>query len=256
MTQPRLWKNLPAPLRLLLRPWAIVSVGLHVLVLLLPLPDRSTSEPPLAEEPCANYPTSCLSRTYSPFSCGTVVTPRTATSRRPQRFPRGSRPTAPPPDSPIPSPQSSPSPTPQANPSPPSPTPSPQNTLSEQQSPSPSPAPGPPPAPEVTSFAAEIPHAVVGGEPGCGGQENCWQTQDTQWRSVATTLRQELESKGYEVEQETGEEELNFRVYEVSKDGEIEYLNLLSTAQGTFYVLADQPMTRDELEQLTEAPNS
>ncbi|NJO67162.1 MAG: hypothetical protein HC832_07235, partial [Leptolyngbyaceae cyanobacterium RM1_405_57] len=44
-------ENLPAPLRLLLRPWAIVSVGLHVLVLLLPLPDRSTSEPPLAEEP-------------------------------------------------------------------------------------------------------------------------------------------------------------------------------------------------------------
>jgi hypothetical protein len=65
-----------------------------------------------------------------------------------------------------------------------------------------------------------------------------------------------LESKGYEVEQETGEEELNFRVYEVSKDGEIEYLNLLSTAQGTFYILADRAMTRDELEQLTAAPNS
>ena len=265
MTQPRFWKNLPGPLRLLLRPWVIVSVGLHVVVLLLPLPNRSTSEMPISEEPVriTQLPVSASPTVPSPVAVPSPPVSPSPTVQATPAVPRPAapvmtRPTAPPPASPTPSPQALPSPTPQTNSSPPSPTPSPQSSSdSEQPSPTASPTPSPTPSPEaITSFAAEIPHAAIGGEPGCGGQENCWQTQDTQWRSVARELEQELENKGYEVESQTDDEVPGFRVYEVSKDGETEYLNLLSTLQGTFYVLADQPMTRDELEQLTEAPNS
>jgi hypothetical protein len=264
MTQPRFWRNLPAPLRLLLRPWVIVSAGLHVVVLLLPLPNHSTAELPLSEEPVriTQLPAS-PAPVPSPVA---VPSPPVAPSPTVQAAPAAPRPTAPvaarpaapPPDSPPPSSQASPSPTPLASSSPPTPTPSPQANLDTgQPAPLPSVAAAPTPSPEVAaSFAAEIPHAAIGGEPGCGGQENCWQTQDTQWRSVARALEQELENQGYEVESQTDDEVPGFRVYEVSRNGETEYLNMLSTLQGTFYVLADQPMTRDELEQLTEAPNS
>jgi hypothetical protein len=265
MTQLRFRKNLPAPLRLLLRPWVIVSVGLHVVVLLLPLPNRSTSELPLSEEPVriTQLPASPSPTVPSPVAVPSPPVPPSPTVQATPVAPRPTapvtaRPAAPPPASPTPSPQASPSPTPQASSSPPAPTPSPQANLDAgQPAPLPSVTASPAPSPEVaTSFAAEIPHTAIGGEPGCGGQENCWQTQDTQWRSVARALEQELENQGYEVESQTDDEVPGFRVYEVSKNGETEYLNLLSTLQGTFYVLADQPMTRDELEQLTEAPNS
>ncbi|MBD2059863.1 hypothetical protein H6F88_28400 [Oculatella sp. FACHB-28] len=265
MTQPRLWKRLPAPLRLLLRPWFIVSVGLHTVVLLLPLPNHSTSELPISEEPVriTQLPASPSPTVPSPVAVPSPpISPSPTVQAAPvaprPTAPVAARPTAPAPASPTPSPQASPSPAPQSSLSAPSPTPSPQGTLdSTQPSPTASPASSPTPSPEITgSFSAEIPHAAIGGEPGCGGQENCWQTQDTQWRAVARTLEQELENKGYEVESQTDDEVPGFRVYEVSRNGETEYLNLLSTLQGTFYVLADQPMTRDELEQLTEAPNS
>lgn len=265
MSQPRFRKNLPAPLRLLVRPWVIVSVGLHVVVLLLPLPDRSTSEVPISEEPVriTQLPASPSPTVPSPVAVPSPPVTLSPTVQATPVAPRPTapmvtRPTAPPTASPTPSPPASPSPTPQINSSTPSPTPSPQGTSdSTQPSPTASPTLSPAPLSESpTSFAAEIPHATIGGEPGCGGQENCWQTQDTQWRSVARALEQELENKGYEVKSQTDDEVPGFRVYEVSRDGETEYLNLLSTLQGTFYILADQPMTRDELEQLTEAPNS
>jgi len=263
MTQPRFQKNLPAPLRLLLRPWVIVSVGLHIVVLLLPLPDRSTPEPPLAEEPVriTQLPASPLPTAPPSVTVPTPAVPPPVAQTSPAAPPPAApRPTAPPPASPSPSAQASPGSTVQPSPTPASQSPSPQGTSnSEEPDPSPSPTPSLSPTPEtseVTGLATKIPHATIGGEPGCGGQENCWQTQDTQWRSVARALEQELENQGYDVEQQTDDETPGFRVYEVSRNGEVEYLNLISTLQGTFYVLADEAMSREQLEQLTEASNS
>jgi hypothetical protein len=76
----------------------------------------------------------------------------------------------------------------------------------------------------------------------------CWQTAETQWRSVSTDLKQNLENKGYVVQQLDLEDDTGIRVYEVSKDGKMQYyLNLLSTEKGTVYLLAQKPLTREEL---------
>jgi hypothetical protein len=76
----------------------------------------------------------------------------------------------------------------------------------------------------------------------------CWQTAETQWRSVSTDLKQNLENKGYVVQQLDLEDDTGIRVYEVSKDGKRQYyLNLLSTGKGTVYLMAEKPLTRAEL---------
>jgi hypothetical protein len=264
MTQPRFWKNLPAPLRLLLRPWVIVSVGLHVLFLLMPLPDRSSSELPISEEPIqiTELPASTPPAAPPPLPVPSPTAPAPAPQSTPAMpAPRSDAPpAASTPLSPPPSPTPNPPPVPQqAAPDPGDLDHSDQSNQSDQSDDSSLPPDAmPDPDPTATSLVEDFPHGAVGGEPGCGGQENCWQTGDSDWRSVARALERELTSEGYSVKSQTDEEILRYRVYEISKNGEVEYLNLLADidGNGTFYVLADQPMSREELEQLTETSGS
>jgi len=94
---------------------------------------------------------------------------------------------------------------------------------------------------------AEFPQ-VEGSQAGCNGLLGCWQTPETQWRDVSSNLEQRLEAQGYEVEALDLEDDTGRRVYEVSKDGETKYyLNLLSTKQGTVYLLTKEQLTLEEL---------
>jgi hypothetical protein len=78
--------------------------------------------------------------------------------------------------------------------------------------------------------------------------KGCWQTAETQWRSVSTDLEQKLVNKGYALKPLDLEDDTGLRVYEVSKDGKRQYyLNLLSTEKGTVYLMAEKPLTREEL---------
>ncbi len=62
------------------------------------------------------------------------------------------------------------------------------------------------------------------------------------------TLEQDLQSRGYMIDQLELADDTGIRVYAVSKAGEIAYyLNLLSTFEGTVYIVSEQPMTREEL---------
>ncbi|OLP15731.1 hypothetical protein BST81_24745 [Leptolyngbya sp. 'hensonii'] len=85
--------------------------------------------------------------------------------------------------------------------------------------------------------------------------EGCWQVEDTQWRSIAGNLKQRLRDQGMELAELDLEDDTGLRVYEVSKDGKLQYyLNLLSTDRGTIYVLNPRQMSRAELESAIGSP--
>jgi hypothetical protein len=93
---------------------------------------------------------------------------------------------------------------------------------------------------------------VEGAQAGCHASESCWQTADTQWRSLATSLRQTLQMQGYSLEELPLDEDTGRRIYRVSKPNEIPYyLNLVSTREGTVYFLTEQPMTAEALNQVS-----
>lgn len=90
-------------------------------------------------------------------------------------------------------------------------------------------------------------------QPGCGGLEGCWQVDNSQWRSVAGNLEQQLAAAGYSVQQLNVEEDTGFRVYQISKNGKVQYLHLLSTLKGTVYLLKPEQLSQRELQQEAEA---
>lgn len=247
MHQRYFWKQFPFPIKRL-RPWLLVSVALHAAVFvapLLPSPPPSLPEPedtvnlaprpPLPSTSPAPRPTVTASR---PSPAVTVPVPQP--SARPVLPPRASPRVAPPPPPKAAAPAVLASPVP-------TPVPSPSPVLS--------PAPLPviaSPASEPPSPYATFPH-VEGTTAGCGGQENCWQSADTQWRSLARTLEQDLQNQGYSATQLDLETDTGVRVYRVAKAGEPEYyLNLISTFQGTVYLISEQPMTAAEIRQAAE----
>lgn len=242
-----LWKNLPAPVQPLIRPWLLVSLLLHGMVLTLPLlseappevpePDRIslTPMPTVATSPRLPRPVASSSpssvATPSPAPPPLVAPPSPVTVRRS------------PPPAVLPQPAATPTPSLQPSPGR---SPAPQATLA--------PLPVDSPSPEVPETAwADFPHGE--GTVTCEGQDNCWQTPETQWRSLAHTFQQTLQSQGYVLEDIT-EQQLSSitgrRIYAVKKDGETQYfLNVVSTPQGTRYVNSEEPLSEAELNQLS-----
>lgn len=75
---------------------------------------------------------------------------------------------------------------------------------------------------------------------------------ETQWRKVVETIEQQLNQKGYTLAQVELEDDTGLGVYEVSKQDKREfYLHVISTAQGTVYLLKPQLLSRQEIENLT-----
>ncbi len=102
-------------------------------------------------------------------------------------------------------------------------------------------------SPSPADSYADFPH-VDNAQAGCNGLQDCWQTPETQWRTVSQNLEENLKAKGYVVKQLDLADDTGIRVYQVSKNGETQYyLNLLSTGQGTVYRFSQEPLTREEL---------
>ncbi|NES96743.1 MAG: hypothetical protein F6K32_16190 [Desertifilum sp. SIO1I2] len=271
MNQPTFSKNLPAPVRMLIRPMLYFSMILHGGFLLIPLPEPPPEvaevEPePVAVRPLSPSPSPSPSPTPTPPAVqpppSPVVTPPpTPVVQSPPPAPR--RPSPPPPQ-PTPPPEIDPflgaelfetpppSPTPEVVQTP-EPTPTPEVV----QTPSPTPevvqTPEPTPTPEVAELPedplAEFPH-ITGAQTGCQGQ--CWQIQQRS-TSVARNLLESLEAKGFTIRRTDGDR-TGERIYEVSKDGEVQYyISLFSTLDGgTKYAIADAPLTREDLANLNE----
>lgn len=81
-------------------------------------------------------------------------------------------------------------------------------------------------------------------------KDGCWQTDETQWRSVAGKLEQHFEQEGYAVDKlDDLEDEQGMGIYEVSKPGSpTQYLHFLLTDRGTVYFLDPKRLNRNELE--------
>ncbi|WP_448560744.1 hypothetical protein [Trichothermofontia sp.] len=244
MNQPCFWKNLPAPVRMLVRPMLLLAVGLHVLILLLPLPSKPEPEPEPEPELLLEEQTIKV-----------VPAPNRAIAPPPPK------PTAPPPAvTPAPT-RPAPSP-PRSQPTSPPIVASPPPLVSDRPAPAPSPSPAEPEAvpsppaialtpatPEPTAPEAEVtgafddfpnPEGVVAG---CLGLSQCQQAEGVRLTRLVQDLPAALERQGYTVTALDLDSDQGRRVFEVTKGDEKRYLNLFSTPEGAVYLLAKQILT-------------
>ncbi len=90
----------------------------------------------------------------------------------------------------------------------------------------------------------------------CKNLEGCWQSGDSQWRAVYQNVQQQLSEQGYQLTELELEDDTGFRVSQVSKNGATKYyLHLLSTLQGTVYVLNPTQLDKDEVAQKLDNPS-
>lgn len=243
-----LLESVPKPLRWLVRPALLGSIGLHVLLLLMPIADRSSLET-VASEPETQVPVSRLpenQRTKAPQPKPTPTpTPKVA-APTPTPKPLIPAPVSPqrlpiqiPPAQVQPKVQSQVQPQVQPSPVPAQPTP-----LA-----TPSPVASPDPVPPPALPFADVP-VLAGSQTGCFGLGTCHQMTDgTNFRTAGQTLEQELSAKGYRVKLRDDIEETGRKVYEISKNNETRYLNVLSSDVGsTVYLVTTQPVSLSELQ--------
>lgn len=284
---PSFLKNLPAPVQLLVRPMLLLSVGVHGLLLLLPIPSQENSEPPLDKKPVRvtqlpPRPSLQPSPTVALPTPSPQVQPRiplpakpsptlqlnTALPVKPSPRIQPSKPLVIKPSPKVEQPKLSPiaeQTTPVTSPTPtpttvtsPTPTPTPTAVASPTPIPTPTPVasatPTPTPSPTANSSPvkeqfADFPQ-LDGSQPGCEGIAGCWQAPTTNWRIASRTLISSIEAKGYSVDELSDLEESGRKVYEVSKQGETQqYLNIFSIGGDMVYRLAEKPLSREELNQ-------
>jgi len=253
--QPMVWKNIPPPVRLCLRPWLWLALALHGVFLLLPMP---SDPPPVIEVPedesVSLTPLPTTTRLSQPSPSPQVRASPTPTPS-PVVRPSPSPAIAPPPvqqPAAIAPPPSTPAASPNPTPAPPPP-PSPDTTASPPPEATLLPPVPPVPDPDVPETAwANFPHPE--GSTTCDEVENCWVSPESRWRSLVESFEQTLQAQGYTLNDVT-EQYLSTitgrRIYAVEKDGETQYfLNVISTLQGTRYINSDEPLSESELDQL------
>lgn len=241
MQTPRFLKDLPVPLRWLWRPWLLTAVGLHAVVLTLPLVPDASKEPELESVTIVELPPEVTAIPPLPLTPAPLPPPSSPVISQPIISPAPA--VVPPAAAPVPTP------VPVIPTAVQSPLPVESNPLLTP-TPTPIPSPTPPPVEEAIPYA-DFPHAL--NAQGCDGVENCWQTSDTQWRSIATSLQQSLQDQGYNLQDITEQrlgEITGKRIYEVSREGDSPYyLNLISTLdRGTVYRMTDTPLSLAEME--------
>ena len=242
-------KNLPTPVRWMIHPALFLSVGLHLLLLLLPiLPDRTSRE---AQTDSEDTEVSLTSLPIAPQPQPSASTPSPLPAAKPSV---ASSPAAPilTPAAPI-TPQRSVPPVSQSSPSA-SATPTPASVQPSAQPsalPSPTISPLPPPQNRIVAPFASFPH-MADAQPGCFNQSagDCQQVSGN-FRQVSQALRDQLNSQGYDVKQRDDLEETGRQVYEVTKDGNTRFLSVISSdLAGTAYILAAEPVTQADVEQI------
>ncbi|MBF2046263.1 MAG: hypothetical protein IGS54_02490 [Elainella sp. C42_A2020_010] len=221
-------KSLPRPLRWLIRPALLGSIGLHVLVLLLPLPEQASLDAARRQDVEVNV------------------------TRLPEQTPVP-KPTATPKPTPTPSPPAQPVAQPlQPAPRPPAVAQKPpvaQPSPSPVASPPPTPEPSPDPVPPPAVPFADLP-LLTGSQTGCFGLGTCHEITDgTNFRTAGQTLEQALQAQGYTVKPREDLEETGRKVYELTKGNKTRYLNVLSSDVGsTIYLVTPQPVSLDQLQ--------
>lgn len=212
------------------------SLGLHSLLLALPLASPPDAEPEQVEP-------ESLEITVLPAPVPVVepVTPSAATVppvQVPAQVPIQAQPTTRPVIQPVLQPTPSPAAPPakaEELPISDSEPPTPPSPLEEEVPPSP---------------YQDFPH-LAEATSGCQGVAECWRSPASSWRAAAGALREQLETQGYQLENITDQivsEDTGVRIYAVARNGTPEYyLHLISVAGGVLYTLAQEPLTADAI---------
>lgn len=262
MTQALFLKNLPAPLQFWVRPMLFASLGLHGLLLALPM--QSEHKPaPTKKEPDKVKITQLPTKTNSPApKISPLATPKPAAIVPPAKLAPQPNPirqsVITPPASPISSisrPQ--PQPTPTTAPA----TPAPSTTPASAQ---PTPTASTTPAPTATSSPSPVsqdPFAdfpiYPNATPGSGGllpgdADKAARTVKADLSTVMAYYKTELPNKKFDAKSTT--EETDLKVSQVSKGGVSQYLHLKYTGENTIIVLAPQPLDLKNLGNLEVEP--
>lgn len=84
----------------------------------------------------------------------------------------------------------------------------------------------------------------------CQQVDGCWKSQTSHWRSVYAKVQSQITAQGYQVTELELEDDTGFRVSQIAKDGHTKYfLHLLSTLNGTIYILNPTQLSKEEVEQ-------
>lgn len=240
------FKNLPNSVQALFRPMLVISLTVHGLLLAAPMPEpesppltkketvKVTQLPPVAKPAGKTAPKSPAPAPKTPATKPpirrTVPTPAKATPVNP--LPKAKTPPS------TPSPPPSDTKATKAN----------QANATEAKASDSSSAPST--AEQSTEHPfADFPH-YPGATPGCFGKQSCWQTKDN-FNPVAAYFQKQLPAQGFEIVPDIDESER--KVYQVSKEGTTQYLNVFSR-EGTVYVLAPEPLELAQLEEAIEVP--
>ncbi|WP_416676454.1 hypothetical protein [Egbenema bharatensis] len=229
MAQSPLLKNFPASWQSFLRPMLLLSLGLHALVLLVPLPSNQPSE--IEEVPEEES----ISLTQIPSQAQTV-------EASPSPTPAVAPPPSPPPPSPIAplAPAIAPPTTP---PLAIAPQPAPEAASAEIPDPSPN-----PPAPDP--FAADFPR-YPNAQPGSFGLPQDFEPFSFRTPDALSTVdrwfEEQLSAQQFLAQPIEEFSETGRSVYRVSRGDAVKYLTLIPNAEGagTSYLLSDQPLPED-----------
>lgn len=206
-------KNLPAPVQLLIRPMLFISLGLHSLLLLVPLsPEKN---PILAKQE-----EDTVKITQLPTSAGK---PSAKPASKPPSQAKPSRATS--------SPRSVATSKPQSAGTAQSSSTNEQSNSGDQAN-----TDG-----QSNDPFADFPHypSAQSGAGSCSGKPGCWQAA-AELAPVAAHFEKQLPAKKYEVQNSTDEPDK--KIYQVSKGGQSRYLSSIAVAEGTVYVLGTAPI--------------
>lgn len=257
MNQMYLEKNLPAFLQFSIRPMLLISLGLHGLLLMMPVSSETKIQPPKKEEKVkiSQLPPTAT----SPSPKAALPSPQTSLPPSPKLSPVATqpilRPSVPARQQPVASPVRQPSQTPQPKLTPTpqvqqKPSPQPSQSASPQASPSPSPQASQQPVTPADPFA-EFPR-YPNAQPGSAGvlkpeYDKGYVFNKTEaLEQVATNFEKLLQAKGFTPAAATGD--ATFKVYQVSKgDAAPQFLHLISQDGKTVMLLAPQAYSLDAL---------
>lgn len=199
----------------------LVSLGLHVGLMLIPTGNEPKPTPLKEQEKQVRV-------TQLPTLNKTAVTkapPKPLTPTQPQRITPVRETTIPPVASPVDRPKP---------PIPQSPT-----KLTETK-----------PAESDSNNWADFPIYPTA-QPGCFGLQSCLQTSDA-LAKVSDFFTKELAKKKYESKLTV--QSVDRAIYQVSRNGQAQFLSILQSEKGTVYVLADAPRTLEDLKKAVEVP--
>jgi hypothetical protein len=199
----------------------LVSLGLHVGLMLIPTGEESKPTPPKEQEKQVRV-------TQLPTLNKTAVskaTPKPSTPAQPQRITPVREAAIPPAVTPIDRPKSPITPS---------------STKPSETKPS---------EPESNNWA-DFPIYPTA-QPGCFGLQSCMQTSDA-LAKVSDFFTKELAKKKYE--SKLTAQASDRAIYQVSRNGQAQFLSILQSEKGTVYVLADAPRTLEDLKKAVEVP--